>query len=502
MVGGHHREHARSPVRAVGRWDGLAIGAAATLACLALGQSSEFIDSSGYLVFSYRGVNGNVNHINFTPLLIGWTRLLAPLDLGHLVAARSLLAVCAGVAVVFLHAAARQLGAGRARSAAAAGITATLPAVVFTGSVVGPYAVLGACASIALFCLAWALRRDAPGRVGRGAAVVSGCVAGYGATVHATGNVLPFVLFAVAVSLRRGLAPAEGWRRGLMVGAAACVGAVGFTVVYGWVAPLAGWPTRPGSSAAVVMDLAGFAVTERLDAAPITLWKEWVVAFAPASLLFVLSLRSRSRFRWFGGCLVVFVLGYVTFTFLLVQGGDANGAYLLPVGLLAALAIALSSGRAVWWLTIVLGAVTAVWYVGTNDRSDRAAAYVAGLEAVVGDQEPYLLLGVGVDVEVLFGTRSEAKPWFFVPELASQPGEVVASVLPQLDALIAAERAAGKVPLLTADARRWITRVATFPGADQGPPNGGMVLQAHLERTYTLAPVRAEGFVAEALELR
>lgn len=487
-----------------GRLDGVAIAAAALGLYAALGQSAEFIDSSGYLVSSARGTNDNVSHVAFTPMLTGWTRLLALLPLTHLQAARLLSAAMGAVAALVVHASCRTLAAPRAVAVAATALVAFCPAVVFGATVVCPYVPMLGVGSFGLLAAVSGAR--AAGPRGAGLAFGAGLCTGVASTVHASGNLLPIAIAAVLLGASsgfdrrsgcdqgRGAAPMVPLRRALRASALCAAGHAAFLALLVVGGPALGLGHSTARAAQTLWT--GVSWLKDLTPLPTTAWRDWLWPFFPVSVLSLVALAAAATRRLAAAALATTAF-YAVVSLCLLHGGVIRGQYMLPAVIPAALASAafLRPPRLAA-LAILVSIAGGVFAVRRHDDPARGREYAAGLREVAAARPTVLIIGINEDVEAIFGHVPD-QPFFFLPDLAMLEASIVAAALPQLDAWIAARTSEGKDVFLTAAARRWLDKMNAMP-----VPSAAPVLLSHFSERYALQPVHVRGFVAERLRPR
>lgn len=340
LTGGGRRPHptmANDPTSApAGRCilDSLVLGVAALVVYFGMPQHALHGTDWRWLVL-WLDEPGAVHpqHPGYLPLAKGLRWLLTPCGFDTHGVLSALSALGGACAVLGAHRAALALAGDRWFAAAAALLVLWTPAVFHFSTVVelhAPFA--GAMAFAVLFGVHWA-RTGAPGQ-----AVRTGVLTGVATLLHATGQLLVPGIALGVLWARRG----HGfwrWLNGalLCAGTHACVFGGTFaamrltghlpTAVEGF-ATVPDDPGAPNTPLAYLLRSFAFLRPEYLGP---TLCSEWLLPFAPLSLLVLLAARRPGRRAPLALFLSLFVV-YLLVALVLVHGAtDERGAYLIPL---------------------------------------------------------------------------------------------------------------------------------------------------------------------------
>lgn len=296
-------------------------------------------------------------HPGYLPIARAVRWLLQPLGLDVYSALCVYSALGGSLAVAAVHQASFALQGDRAFARAAALLVMWVPALFHFGTVVELHAPFAGVMGLAVLSAVYHARSGSPA-----AAVCTGALTGAAALMHATGQLLvPAVGFAVWWAGR-----SRGFWRGLN---GALMFAVTHALAFGGVfaamrmmghlpASVAGFAAVPDDPAAPNNPLDYLARWWRdVDLAgqlPPTVLVEWLLPYAPLSLLAFAAFRVRPLRVWAAGFTVA-VVAYLLVTVALVHAvTDERGAYLLPLAVPAAWLSLLALPRRVWpWLVLV-----------------------------------------------------------------------------------------------------------------------------------------------------
>ncbi len=363
------------------------IAAVAGVVYAALGQRAfHGVDVHEFLQRLGRGDTEHRYHFLYLPIAHAFVRALP--DLSVFEAARLASAACAAVGVGLHHAAARALGLARGAAGLLAALCAAAPAVVFFATVVEVHGVFFLFVGGAWWCVARAVARPSAARV---AAV--GLCSGLAGSVHATGH----LLLPLAAAVWWG---AGGHRRWSWSSTAACwagaavAHATEVLLLSALLQPAAGGDAPLQGQAAMLVDSLTLGGPAQYGAIVV---HEWLLAYAPVSLWFLLGFAERS---W--RVLAAVVLGSVLFylgvlSVLLIHFGTVErGAYTMPLLWPAALIVARLAVGWRGWAAVVLAAALAVALVVGHDRPGHPDRYAVDLMAAVAPERPVVVFG---DVE-------------------------------------------------------------------------------------------------------
>ncbi len=370
--------------------DGLWIGLAA-LACYVLLQQDTLYKADGHyqLIQVHGGRIEHPEHFLYSPVLYVWMHLLEALGVSIYRAGTLLSAVAMAIGVAISHRGFGVLGLSRARSALAAGLVATAPAIVFFATVVELHALFFAFASTAFVAAARLAERPTLRR-----GLVLGLATGVAYLTHATGILLVpmFGGMCLALALERGQRPVAMLRALVVAGVAYTVIMFGMPLLLSW----AGFAVSVGRASKHFFIYAQQHIGQ-LDLYPQSIWQDWVWRFLPLSVAWIPAACARSN-RLLGLVFLAAVLMYSTTTLAILGPKSEWGAYNLPLTWLAALLIA-RTGPA-WWTgaTIVLGAVLAVVQVKQHD-TDPSRAFAQGVAEATAGRSAVIIIGNHLEIE-------------------------------------------------------------------------------------------------------
>lgn len=296
-------------------------------------------------------------HPGYLPIARAVRWLLQPLGLDVYTALCVYSALGTSLAVAAVHQASYALQGDRAFARAAALLVLWVPALFHFGTVVELHGPFAGVMAMAVLCAVFQARSGSPAT-----AVCAGAFSGVAALMHATGQLLvPAIGLSVWWAGR-----ARGFWRGLN-------GALLFVATHALVfggaflamrllghlpASVAGFAGVPDDPAAPNNPLAYLARWWRdvdlvAQVAP-TVLVEWLVPYAPLSVVAFLAFRVRALRVWAAGFAVA-VAAYLLVTVALVHAvTDERGAYLLPLAVPAAWLSLLALPRRLWpWLVLL-----------------------------------------------------------------------------------------------------------------------------------------------------
>jgi hypothetical protein len=387
-------------------------------------------------------------------------------------------AVGTAVGVGLLVEAGRQLGLGRGRAILTAILIGVLPGVLFFATVVERHGPFFAFAGLTALAAAWLAAR--PG-IGRGLGFAAACTAAYAA--HSTGvlMVVAFLPFAFVVSWRNGAVGRPPFAPFVVAAAGTALGMFGarrLGVVLGTV-------QNEGDNFAFFLQHAAVHVGQP-GQLPECFWNEVVVAFFPASLLWLL-LRSRDGLLL--GAVGIAVVVYGLFSFLILGSFDERGAYALPLAWPLAAAVGRSL-RSIQLLPAIL--VAAALSIGLVLRHDdrHLDAWEEGLRTLAGEREPYLVAASWDDFEYVFLFQPEARAgsgFYDAFDAHGFPADTLRANAALLHAFLAERRGAGR-DLFVSDQGLDTLRQPADPG------KAGPLVVEVLEQGFTFERVDAAGF--------
>lgn len=342
-----------------------AVAALALLLYLALGQNLMH----GFDAFYYlRDVDqGELHHPRFAfylPVAWVWAKALGVLDVPLYEAVRALSAFAAALGVLCTQFAARRLGFSPRAELMTGLAVASLPAVVYTASVVEVDAVFFACSAACWLPFARVLTDN---RIG--AAIATGVATAVAAGFHASGHLLALQL--------AGLAMLWDWPQRRLARGAVLAGvqlavhlvlAIAIAMVFGI-----------GEQGEMATNTVGHAFP--LDFVPYVALREWILPYAPVGVLALLALKDRNRIG--AGlayaivlCGYVFVstkiLGYQRYAEGFLSQGNATerGSFLLALAVPMVLLLVRAAPPRLAVAAIAVGLYSSVWQVREYDWPD------------------------------------------------------------------------------------------------------------------------------------
>jgi hypothetical protein len=372
---------------------GLLLAMCAFVFCVAQGrQALHGFDAYEALVATQGGVGQSHGHFLYFPLArAAWT-LLSPFVPGAFEAMRVLSALGVAFGVFCAHRCAIAL---RLRHPAAVAVAvAVLPAAVYFGATVEVDGLVLGTSSLGFWLWAVLARRRGIG-MAAGVGTVTGLAAGLHGGMHLM-CACACVLFASRVLQRaaRTRTLRQAWRGGLLVLVATAAHAAIFVAA----------AAACGHSGQVEMAANTQLLSLPLDRVPATLAQEWLLPYAPFSLLWLGCFRCRSL-RWIGGAFALCLLGYLTVT-TAVMGFFGpicielceRGAFLIGIAVpMVALAAASLSHRLLL-AAIAVAAAIAVVDVRRADWQPAPAGFAAALRDIAA-REPHELWTSGLERE-------------------------------------------------------------------------------------------------------
>ncbi|MEZ5962759.1 MAG: hypothetical protein R3F56_02825 [Planctomycetota bacterium] len=373
------------------------LGAVSLAVYLVLRQRSFYGADGFFLEHSLRADSfTNTSHEAFLPLLhafaaaVAWTGIPAHAVLTSLSALGTAMGVILTLRTVHL------VVGDRARATAAAALVAATPAVLFFATAVEYHGCFFAFAQLALLAAAAFAKRPSRAR-----AVALGLAMAVATSVHTSGWFLPLVLvpFVAAQVGRGGVASAaaalRASRRGCVVALAVFVLAE-LTVTWG--ARRAGIGVPPPFGIDYVWSHLGSVAVPRLLQVPRTLLFEWVLPFAPLSLVALLLVRSTTAATTARAALLGVVLYCVPAAEILAGEIWERGAYLLPcVGPVAVAAAQALRARTLLLLALFGGAFGVAQVVFQERLTDEYATVAAWACDAAAGARPVLLVAEPVD---------------------------------------------------------------------------------------------------------
>lgn len=371
------------------------------------------------------------------------------------------------------------LGLARARANVATLALGCCPAVLIFASVVEIHGLFFgfACLAFASFSL---LDRDLAGRdltvSAIALAALTAALAALAAGVHASGILLP-AIFAPWLITR-----AHRWHlfhpRNV---AALALGASFAGALFAWTDPVGNRDFVEG----------GFGRPQGVEYLPGIVWREYVLALAPLSLLSIASLHKR-ELRTQVVAYACAATPYAYGALKLLVGELEFGAYLLPLALPASYLSARAFGPRVLMAAAVLGAGLGIYQL---DRFRAAPAELerrADIQNAIGDASVLTLLADVDEFEAMLiaSPRSDLVP---LDEFARQAPAQIVAALPYFDQRVAEAQAKGQEVWITEQSLRFLAAppTATLPS--------GSVLLTHLRARYRLEACGAGGFRASRL---
>jgi len=472
------------PESDAGAGRGWAVAGAALVLYLLLAQSTLWGDGAWILLRIRAGdALGLRTHFLYAPLVALLARAGAPLGLSLHDAAVATSAFGAAAGVLFAQRAAALVTRDRRQALAVALLVAVTPGVLFFATVVELHGLFLGLASLALWRTARVLRE--PTR--RGAALL-GAATALATLAHASGHLLPLACLLLLAAL----APEHGPRRGaglggrrlgllaawtLSVHALATVGVSALLrgLGLGRVTPLQ-LPRRLASAAAQF--------DRGLDWVLPALEAEYLLPLFPLSLVALAGVL-RPATRRLGLAYLALLAPYLALGYAV---GGEQGAYLLPLAWPAALlAVRLLGPRALATAALVACAL-GVGGVLAHDEPQRGRAFARGVQELAGDRRAVLLVASTDDLEACF-VHLPGVETVYLPHVARYLARAGGDALDELDARLEAELDRGAFVAVTADFHALLAEPEYLRLAPAAP-----LVADHLERTFRLEPVEAEGF--------
>lgn len=444
----------------------------------ALGQHTFYkTDGIGLVHFARSGpVWGSVHHPLYEPLLHELDRLLEPLGASPYRSALAFSALGSALGVALAHAGFLRLGLARGSAALAAALAGLAPAVFFFATVVEYHGPFFGTAGLAFWCMARAAQRPSPAR-----ALALALATYFAASLHATGHLLPSLTCAWLLALGF---PSLRWRALV----APCIaGAAHVALLFGVPAL-----TRAlGNAASPDAQAAFFTMQEfaPLDL-PLGFAREWLLAFAPLSL--VLFWRPREpalRLEWYA--LLAACVPYALLSWSLNTGHNPSecGAYWLPLALPAARLAVAQLPRAAAVALVLVCAGTGLWQIARHDEPAAQRAWIAGFDAARAGRPALPWIGHSSEAAALLIERPDQE-YLALDFLRTLGPAGVQAGVPQLEAQVDAWRRNGMDLYLTASARELIGLLE---------PRTGPGFRLWLEREFEFEPVESGPFRAERL---
>lgn len=467
-------------MRAVRRvTDCLLVGLAALCGYLLLAQRT-FYGVDGWRLVR-RVSTGDVRsdmHLLYKPIAHRFA--LAGESLGLSVYESMVLASAVGTAigVALLVEAGRQLGLDRRRAVLSALLVAALPGVLFFATVVerhGPFFAFAGATALAAARLA-----NGPSS-GRGLVFAAACTAAYAA--HSTGvlMVAAFLPFAFAIARRRGEGNLPPIAPFAIAAIGTAIGMFGARRLGLWL----GTVQNEGDNFAFFLQHAAVHVGQ-IGQLPGCLWNEVLVAFFPASVLWLFA---RPRDAAILASVGIAVAVYGLFSFLILGSFDERGAYALPLAwpLAAGASRTLRSAHLVRAI-LVAGLVSVVLVLRHDDR--HLDSWDEGLRALAGDREPYLVAAAWDDFEYVFLFQPDARSgsgFYDAFDAHGFPLEMLRGNAALLHAFLGERCASGRV-LFVSDRGLETLRQPADPG------KAGPAVVEVLEQGFEFERVDAAGF--------
>ncbi len=421
------------------------------------------VDVHGFLDSVYAGEPYHHHHTLYLRLAIAAATALAPLGLEPLDALCVLSACGAATAVAIAH---RVFGrvAARLRAAAAAAWLAATPGLMFFATVAEVHAAFLPFAMLSLWL--FVARR---GRALRG--LVTGLSVGIAASVHATGHLLTplWLVWYLATEADRRAVRAR-LAGSMIAGHVAAALAVG--------AATAGGEAAAANQAGFVLEFARhFSASQSplafLDAAV----REWLLPFAPVSLLALAALARRDTARP-AAVVCAGAAGYVLLSAILLLGADEHGAYQLPLAALAALLAARVLPGDLAMAGAVLTALASAVWLHAQDRPHHDPARAQTLSEMAAERPMFFIFDGRREVDTIVRYRVQI-PGTSVHDLAASLAPLEAdAAATQFDALVTGLAASGRTLCFSRGALDRLRRV------DHGPV--GQLARQHLPNRYAL----------------
>ena len=443
-------------------------------------------------------------HFLYLPLL-GWLRQLFEGSSVFQIASH-LSCVAGALAVGMTHVGFRVLRVSRAEAALATMLVGTAPAMVFYSTAVELHLPFLAVSSIAFAAAAHLGARPTFSR-----AALLGLATGASYSAHATGAFLPMPLLFVAWTLgtRYGVdrAPAA---RGGWAGLALVVAALHCATMWGLPAVLRqiedAYLVRPDAARNWIAN--NYVPWNSAADIGVTAWNEWLLTFAPISVLWIRGFAWPETRRMAAG-LALSLLPYLGMSFLLLARHSERGAYQLPLMWLAAwlvvrtwkashVALIAIAGIGLSFALLKVPEIrdwdsTWKWETKPHDDLEFGPTFASGVEAIVDDEDLVLLTGGFADVAACLVFLPDAT--FLRLEQLPAAGEAeLRALLPLFDQYATQWLAEGKRILITETVQR-----AAHPGVFAGSELLETVLLTHFRTNYQLTPITSGAFTGMEL---
>jgi hypothetical protein len=453
-------------------------GGVALALYLALGQGTLYGDALTFLEQLRAGDLRYERHVAYLPVVWLAHAVLQPLGYTLYQSALFTSQLGGALAVLLLHCAARGLGLSRLTACLVAVGFALCPATVFFATVVelhGPF--LGAMA-LAWWVGAWLVVRPSCA-----AAAATGVATAFATAMHSSGALLPIPVLGAFVGAAWPRAAPIAWQRRITlavvagaVHAALVLLATGGVQQFGFVAKMA--PISAGMEGRV---------------GPVLAW-EWLLPFAPYSLLFLAALRTRAA-RALAFVVLLSLPAYLLPSYLVLGVWREYGAYLLPVGVLAIAATVAVVPRAASLAALALSGGLAVAHVVRRDEPARPREYAAGVRELAGGRRVIVLGGAEVDLEAHYIAMPDVQVVMLTmpPFVDAREPAAAAALCQHIDAVLQEDG----VVLLSAHAESTLRDSAVIR---LFPPLGAY--WPRLSARFDLVAVRARGFAGRAVRAR
>lgn len=444
----------------------------------ALGQH-VFYKTDGISLVAYARSGplwGAVHHALYLPALHAFDLAVAPLSGSAYRSALWFSALGSAVGVAFAHAGAARLGFERARAALFTALVGLAPAVFFFATVVEYHGPFFGAAGLAFWAMTCVAQRPTPLR-----ALALGLATYFAASVHATGHLLPALTCTWLLALRF---PFERWRALVAPGSA---GALHVALLFGVPAL-----TRAAGNAATPESQAGFFTMQQfaLPDLPVAFAHEWLVAFAPLSLVLLWRPRDAAlRLEWYA--LLVALVPYLLASWALNTGFNSaeHGAYWLPLALPAARLATAQLPRAAALVLALACAGLGAFQIARHDDPRAARAWIADFEAERGGKPAVLLIGGPDEAAALLVERPEQE-FIALDFLRTLSKQTLPAQLPRFRDVAKRWQAEQRRVYLTEDGRALLALVE---------PLCGPAFRQWIEAEFDALPVDAGAFRAERL---
>jgi hypothetical protein len=372
---------------------GLLLAVCAFVFCVAQGrQALHGFDAYEALVATQDGVGRPHGHFLYIPLArAAWT-VLSPFVPGAFEAMRVLSAAGVACGVFCAHRCAIALRLRHPATVAVA--VAVLPAAVYFGATVEVDGLVLGASSLGFWLWGVLARRR-----GIGLAAGVGAATGLAAGLHGGMHLMcacACVLFASRVLQRaaRRRTLQQAWRGGLLI----LVAVATHFAIFAAAAAVCGHRGQAAMAANAQL------LSLPLDRVPVTLAQEWLLPYAPFSLLWLGCFRRRSL-RWVGGAFASCLLGYLALTtavmgFFEPLGPELceRGSFLIGIAVPMVVLAAASLSHRLLLAAVVVAAVIAVVDVRRADWSPAPAGFAAALRDLAA-REPLELWTSGLERE-------------------------------------------------------------------------------------------------------